>query len=73
MSSQQINFQGPKGQTLAGILELPSAKAPHAMALFAHCFSCSKDITASRSIARELARQGIGVLRFDFTLSLIHI
>ena len=67
MSSQQINFQGPKGQTLAGILELPSAKAPHAMALFAHCFSCSKDITASRSIARELARQGIGVLRFDFT------
>jgi putative redox protein len=67
MSSEHIDFQGPNGQKLAGILELPSAQSPHALALFAHCFSCSKDIAASRSIARELARQGIGVLRFDFT------
>lgn len=67
MSSEQVNFQGANGQMLAGILELPSAQAPHAMALFAHCFSCSKDIAAARLIARELARLGIGVLRFDFT------
>jgi len=67
MSSENIDFQGANGQTLAGILELPNGRAPHAMALFAHCFSCSKDFVASRMIARELANQGIGVLRFDFT------
>lgn len=67
MSSQHISFQGADGQTLAGVLDLPSGRHPRAMALFAHCFSCSKDIAASRMIARELSNQGIGVLRFDFT------
>ena len=67
MSSENVNFQGDQGQTLAGILDLPTGRAPRAMALFAHCFSCSKDFIASRMIARELANQGIGVLRFDFT------
>lgn len=67
MSSQNIEFAGGNGQTLAGVLDLPNARTPRAMALFAHCFSCSKDIVASRAIARELARLGIGVLRFDFT------
>ena len=67
MSSQNISFQGAHGQTLAGVLDLPSGRHPRAIALFAHCFSCSKDIAASRMITRELANQGIGVLRFDFT------
>lgn len=62
-----IAFPGKNGQMLAGVLEMPSGPAPSAMALFAHCFSCSKDISAARVITRELARQGIGVLRFDFT------
>ena len=65
--AQNVTFQGKAGQMLTGILELPSNLSPRAMALFAHCFSCSKDIAAARIISRELAAKGIGVLRFDFT------
>jgi len=65
--AQNVTFQGKAGQMLTGILELPSDPDPRAMALFAHCFSCSKDIAAARIISRELAAKGIGVLRFDFT------
>jgi len=65
--AQNVTFQGKAGQTLTGILELPTGALPRAMALFAHCFSCSKDIAAARIISRELAAKGIGVLRFDFT------
>lgn len=64
--SQDVIFTGSEGQRLAGRLDLPTG-APRAMALFAHCFSCSKDIVAAREIARRLAVNGIGVLRFDFT------
>ena len=65
--SKNIEFEGANGQMLSGILELPSGKTPAAMVLFAHCFSCSKDIIAARVIARTLAELGYGVLRFDFT------
>lgn len=65
--AQNVKFQGKAGQILTGILELPSDASPRAMALFAHCFSCSKDIAAARIISRELAAKGIGVFRFDFT------
>ena len=65
--SQDVEFAGPNGQMLAGILEVPNGTPPRAMVLFAHCFSCSKDISASRVIARKLAEEGFGVLRFDFT------
>ncbi|OFW98695.1 MAG: hypothetical protein A3E78_12700 [Alphaproteobacteria bacterium RIFCSPHIGHO2_12_FULL_63_12] len=54
------------GATLAGALELPRGQ-PRAYALFAHCFSCSKDIRAAREIARSLRGAGFAVLRFDFT------
>ncbi|MEL7453108.1 MAG: alpha/beta fold hydrolase, partial [Pseudomonadota bacterium] len=64
--TEQVNFEGARGQRLAGRLDLPVGK-PRGMALFAHCFSCSKDIAAAREIARHLASQGFGVLRFDFT------
>lgn len=67
MRTENVTFQGAQGQKLAGILDLPTGRTPRAMALFAHCFSCSKDFAASRMISRELANQGIGVLRFDFT------
>jgi len=43
-----IEFKGAQGQQLAGILDLPENQKPRAMVLFAHCFSCSKDIAASR-------------------------
>ncbi len=51
---------------LAAALELPVGP-PRAYALFAHCFTCSKDVKAAREIARALRAQGFAVLRFDFT------
>ncbi|MEM7300541.1 MAG: bifunctional alpha/beta hydrolase/OsmC family protein [Pseudomonadota bacterium] len=66
MPTERINFPGHNGDTLAARLDLP--EGPHlATALFAHCFTCSKDIPAARRIAARLAAQGIAVLRFDFT------
>jgi len=51
---------------LAGRLELPPGK-PRAYAVFAHCFTCSKDLAAAVRISRALGRRGIACLRFDFT------
>ena len=66
MPTERITFQSHTGDTLAARLDLPDG--PHlATALFAHCFSCSKDIPAARRIASRLAAMGIAVLRFDFT------
>lgn len=66
MSIERITFTGHDGHTLSARLDLPSG--PHlATALFAHCFTCSKDIPAARRIAARLAARGIAVLRFDFT------
>ena len=64
--SHRIEFDNLRGQTLAGRLELPPA-APRAFALFAHCFTCGKDVAAATRISRALAARGFGVLRFDFT------
>ena len=58
-------FRGSSGE-LVGKLEMPS-DAPKAWALFAHCFTCDKDNVAAGRISRALARQGVAVLRFDFT------
>ncbi|MEO0670547.1 MAG: bifunctional alpha/beta hydrolase/OsmC family protein [Pseudomonadota bacterium] len=62
----KTTFQGHDGDELAARVDLP-AGPPRGFALFAHCFTCSKDVAAARHISGELARQGIGVLRFDFT------
>ncbi len=64
--SQKIEFPGSQGGKLAALLELPDGE-PRAYALFAHCFTCSKDIFAAARIAGGLAESGIAVLRFDFT------
>ena len=68
MSTQvlKLEFSGHSGANLAARLDLPSGPV-RAYALFAHCFTCTKDILAARRIATELARTGIAVLRFDFT------
>jgi putative redox protein len=63
---EKLTFPGSQGASLAGRLELPDGE-PRAFALFAHCFTCTKDIFAAGRIAEELARHGIAVLRFDFT------
>lgn len=65
-TTEKITFEGTDGQMLAGRLELPSGK-PRAFALWAHCFSCSKDVVAASRVARALTSHGIAVLRFDFT------
>lgn len=64
--SQRVEFTGAQGDTLAARLDLPDGPV-RAYALFAHCFSCSKDTHAAHRISRRLAQQGFGVLRFDFT------
>lgn len=60
------DFLNEMGQVLSGRLELPFGE-PKAIAVFAHCFTCSKNIKAATTISRALAAEGIGVLRFDFT------
>ncbi|OED50943.1 osmotically inducible protein C [Rhodobacteraceae bacterium (ex Bugula neritina AB1)] len=66
MPTERISFPGHAGNTLAARLDLPEGPVL-ATALFAHCFTCSKDIPAARRIAGRLAAMGIAVLRFDFT------
>jgi alpha/beta superfamily hydrolase len=66
MVVEKFTFANQDGHQLAARLDLP--EGPHlASALFAHCFTCSKDIPAAKRIAQRLAAQGIVVLRFDFT------
>jgi len=62
----KVQFAGSGDHTLAGILEMP-ADTPRAYALYAHCFTCGKDVVAASRIARRLAAHGFAVLRFDFT------
>ncbi|WP_171122154.1 MULTISPECIES: bifunctional alpha/beta hydrolase/OsmC family protein [unclassified Ruegeria] len=66
MPTERITFAGHDGNQLAARLDLPDGPVL-ATALFAHCFTCSKDIPAARRIAARLAGMGIAVLRFDFT------
>ena len=66
ITSEKFSFTGTDGQHLAARLERPRGRA-HAVALFAHCFTCTKDIFAASRIAGGLAARGIAVLRFDFT------
>jgi uncharacterized OsmC-like protein/pimeloyl-ACP methyl ester carboxylesterase len=66
MSHQRFQFTGSEGQQLAAALDLPE-REPLAYALFAHCFTCGKDVLAAKRIAEALAAKGIAVLRFDFT------
>jgi uncharacterized OsmC-like protein/alpha/beta superfamily hydrolase len=63
---EKLTFPGSHDAVLAGRLELPEGE-PRAYALFAHCFTCTKDIFAAGRIAEALAGHGIAVLRFDFT------
>ena len=66
MQNKKISFENDDGQSLSGVMALPNT-APRAYALFAHCFTCSKDLKATARISRALVERGIAVLRFDFT------
>ena len=66
MPRENVRFQNDRGESLAGILDLPDS-TPAAFALFAHCFTCSKNLKAAGHLSRALVAANIAVLRFDFT------
>jgi len=66
MKSEHFKFPGSQGHELAARLDSPMTM-PAGYALFAHCFTCSKDLKAAGWISRALVERGIAVLRFDFT------
>lgn len=66
MTSQRLEFEGGHGAILAARLDVPDGTV-RAYAIFAHCFTCSKDLNATKRISEGLAQKGIAVLRFDFT------
>jgi uncharacterized OsmC-like protein/alpha/beta superfamily hydrolase len=67
MRFKSLEFKNRDGHTLAARLDLPLEGKPLAYALFAHCFTCSKNTRAIAHISRALSREGLAVLRFDFT------
>jgi len=67
MPSQKLTFTNTKGEQLVGRLELPVEGTALAYALFAHCFTCSKNLKVVGNICHSLNQEGIAVLRFDFT------
>lgn len=67
MNFEKIEFTNSNGYELSGRLELPVNSKPHNYAVFAHCFTCSKNFIATKNISRALTTAGYAVLRFDFT------
>jgi putative redox protein len=67
MPFKNLEFTNAAGQKLSARLDSPAEVKPSAYALFAHCFTCSKNIKAIGHISRALTRNGIAVMRFDFT------
>ena len=63
----KVTFENTTRQTLAALLDLPKNQPVRAYAIFAHCFTCSKNLNAVRNISKALTQEGFGVLRFDFT------
>src|SRR5882724_6785071 len=66
MPTERFDFPNQKGERLAALIDRPAGE-PSAYALFAHCFTCGKDVLAAKRIAERLTAAGIAVLRFDFT------
>lgn len=66
MKTEKATFAGADGQQLSARLDLPPGP-PRAVALFAHCFSCGKDLKSARRLSARLTDRGFAVMRFDFT------
>ncbi|NIR34935.1 MAG: osmotically inducible protein C, partial [Actinobacteria bacterium] len=66
MRSERLEFPNRRGERLAARCDLPEGE-PEATALFAHCFTCTKNLRAVGAIASALTARGVAVLRFDFT------
>jgi pimeloyl-ACP methyl ester carboxylesterase len=67
MDTKRITFENASGHQLSALLDLPEGGEPIAYALFAHCFTCSKDYKGVVWVSKALAAKGIAVFRFDFT------
>lgn len=67
MKTTKVAFKNLEDKKLTARIELPANRKPGAFALFAHCFTCNKNLSAVRNISRALTAAGFGVLRFDFT------
>ncbi|MDX1587244.1 MAG: alpha/beta fold hydrolase [Balneolaceae bacterium] len=67
MKSQKLEFPGHSGDLLSARLDFPEQGDPKSFVLFAHCFTCSKNLKAVGNIARALNEEGFAVFRFDFT------
>ena len=67
MRTQKVFFPNNAGHNLAAKIEFPDKQIPHTFALFAHCFTCNKNLTAVRNIAKALTKEGFAIMRFDFT------
>jgi uncharacterized OsmC-like protein/alpha/beta superfamily hydrolase len=67
MTLKKLYFKGSGGNQLSALLDLPADSHPEAFALFAHCFTCTKNLKSANYISRALTRERVAVLRFDFT------
>ncbi|GAB1855822.1 bifunctional alpha/beta hydrolase/OsmC family protein [Flavobacteriaceae bacterium MHTCC 0001] len=67
MNRERLTIKNAKGHNLQAYLELPADQKPHYYAIFAHCFTCSSNLSAVKNISRALTSHGFGVVRFDFT------
>ena len=67
MKTETVRFAGSLGEQLVGAIDWPDDNDVTAFALFAHCFTCSRDLMASSRVSKAMAAQGYAVLRFDFT------
>jgi putative redox protein len=67
MPSKKLYFVGKERNRLSALLDLPTDSEPFAYALFAHCFTCTKNLKSIDTISRSLTEKGVAVLRFDFT------
>lgn len=67
MRPEKVRFKTASGQELAGVLERSPALEHGPTALFAHCFTCGKDLRAARNLSLALTQKGFNVLRFDFS------
>ncbi len=67
MKTTKLSFKNASGVLLSAKLELPVDQKAHNFVLFAHCFTCNKNLNAVHNISHALTKEGFGVLRFDFT------
>lgn len=67
MRTQHVTFENRNGETRSSKLEFPTDQYPHNFVIFAHCFTCGKNLAAAHNISQALTGYGFAVLRFDFT------